>query len=171
MSARANPRAPHFYATLLLFGITSLHPELPLLELPRFHLLNRRLVIRSKGDGRQIGGKPPRSYPSRTSARPTTRPIPVSNPISCPACDHTTPTVVLVRPKVSRAIHVPPCRSFPINCASLDRRPYQVAHSFSTIASPKRPDQSVLPFAPQSCWARLTAIVLPVQTSRLDPYQ
>jgi hypothetical protein len=71
---------------------------------------------------------------------------------------------------VPRATHVPACRSFPINCASLDRCPYQVAHSVSTFATPKRPDQGVPPFAPQPCWARLTAIVLPVQTSGLDPY-
>jgi hypothetical protein len=114
----------------------TLHPELTLLELPRFHLLNRRLVIRPKGGGRQIGGKAPPSYPSRTSARPTTRPITVSNPVSCPACDHTTTTVALVRPKVPRAIHVPACRSFPINCASLDRRPYQVGTACQHLPHP-----------------------------------
>jgi hypothetical protein len=32
--------------------------------------------------------------------------------------------------------YVPACRSFPINCASLDRRPYQVAHSLSTFLRP-----------------------------------
>jgi hypothetical protein len=38
--------------------------------------------------------------------------------------------------QVPLAIHVPACRRFPINCASLDRRPYQVAHGLSTFASP-----------------------------------
>jgi hypothetical protein len=41
-----------------------------------------------------------------------------------------------VASQVPRAIHVPACRRFPINCASLDRRPYQVVLGLSTFASP-----------------------------------
>jgi hypothetical protein len=38
--------------------------------------------------------------------------------------------------QVPRAIHVPACRRFPINCASLDRRPYQVVLGLSTLPRP-----------------------------------
>jgi hypothetical protein len=41
-----------------------------------------------------------------------------------------------LRPKCPHAIHVPACRRFSINCASLDRRPYQVVLGLSTLPRP-----------------------------------
>jgi hypothetical protein len=38
--------------------------------------------------------------------------------------------------QVPHAIHVPACQRFPINCASLDRRPYQLALGLSTFPRP-----------------------------------
>jgi hypothetical protein len=162
------PQNP-FYWNYLSFGISPLLCRItpfPLFRISPFSSFQPPLSHTPKDDGRWIGGKPPRSYSGRTDVRPTTRPITVSNPISCPVRSYH---------NYCRACR-PKCRS-PCTCQLVDAFLSNVRHLTDVPIKLCSACQHCLAQAPGSgrpvvaahpCRARLTAIVLPVQTSELD---